>query len=60
MKKGKVNKVLSMVILVIGVVLIVRSLFVPGSDKLTTGMILGLSFVLYGAARLYTAAKRNS
>jgi multisubunit Na+/H+ antiporter MnhB subunit len=46
------TRVLSIAMIVIGVALVVRTL-VAGGGALATGLILGILFVLAGAARLY-------
>jgi hypothetical protein len=46
------TRVLSVAMIVIGVALIVRTL-VAGGGAIATGIVLGILFVLAGAARLY-------
>ena len=46
------TRVLSIAMIVIGVVLIVRTL-AAGGGALATGLVLGILFVLAGVARLY-------
>ena len=46
------TRVLSVAMIVIGVVLIVRTL-AAGGGVLATGLVLGILFVLAGVARLY-------
>ncbi len=46
------TRVLSIAMIVIGVALIVRTL-AGGGGALATGLVLGILFVLAGAARLY-------
>jgi preprotein translocase subunit SecG len=50
--RGPSTALLSIVMVVIGVVLIVRTLS-AGGGALATGMVLGLLFVAAGAGRLY-------
>jgi len=51
------TRVLSLLMVVIGVVLIVRTLSL-GGGALAIGIIFGLLFVAAGAARLYLDLKR--
>jgi multisubunit Na+/H+ antiporter MnhB subunit len=46
------TRVLSIAMILIGLALIVRTL-VAGGGALATGLVLGLLFILAGAARLY-------
>jgi multisubunit Na+/H+ antiporter MnhB subunit len=46
------TRVMSIVMIVIGIALIVRTL-VAGGGALATGIVLGVLFVLAGVARLY-------
>jgi multisubunit Na+/H+ antiporter MnhB subunit len=46
------TQVLSIVMIVIGVALVVRTL-AAGGGALATGLVLGILFVLAGVARLY-------
>jgi multisubunit Na+/H+ antiporter MnhB subunit len=46
------TRILSIAMIVIGVALVVRTL-VAGGGALATGLVLGILFMLAGAARLY-------
>lgn len=50
---SKANKVLSLLILLLGVSLVARSVLAAGGMALTAGMVAGLAFAIYGAVRLY-------
>lgn len=50
------TKLLSALMIVIGVALIVRSLL-AGGGALATGVVLGLLFVFAGAGRLYLRSR---
>lgn len=49
---GSATRTMSVVMIVIGIALIVRTLAAGGS-VIATGIVLGVLFVLAGAARLY-------
>lgn len=50
---SKANKVLSLLILLLGVSLVARSVLAAGGVTLTAGMVAGLAFAIYGGVRLY-------
>lgn len=52
------TRLLSVVMLAIGVALIVRTL-VAGGSALAVGLVLGVLFVAAGAARLYLQARQG-
>ena len=60
MRNGTINKVLSIVIILVGLALVVRSFIMLGAGNISVGLIMGLLFLLYGTVRLYTAAKRRA
>ncbi|MEK7818035.1 MAG: hypothetical protein AAB281_07270 [Actinomycetota bacterium] len=49
----KANKVLSLLILLLGVALVIRSVLAAGGMAFTAGMVAGAAFTIYGAVRLY-------
>jgi multisubunit Na+/H+ antiporter MnhB subunit len=49
---GSATRLMSVVMILIGIALLVRTL-AAGGGALATGVILGLLFILAGAARLY-------
>jgi uncharacterized membrane protein HdeD (DUF308 family) len=52
------TRVMSVLMIVIGVALLVRTL-AAGGGPIATGVILGVLFVLAGAARLYLGLRRR-
>ncbi len=52
------TRVMSVLMIVIGVALLVRTL-VAGGGPIATGVLLGSLFVLAGAARLYLGLRRR-
>ena len=51
------TKVLSSVILVLGVIIVIRTL-AAGGGPASAGVLLGIVFTAIGAARLYLAVRR--
>jgi multisubunit Na+/H+ antiporter MnhB subunit len=51
-------RILSLIMIVIGVVLIVRTL-IAGGGGLAVGVVLGVLFVAAGAARIYLQTRRS-
>jgi multisubunit Na+/H+ antiporter MnhB subunit len=49
---GPATRIMSVLMILIGVALLVRT-FAAGGGAIATGVILGLLFILAGAARLY-------
>ncbi|MEK6536687.1 MAG: hypothetical protein AABZ63_04310 [Actinomycetota bacterium] len=49
----KTKMFLSLLILIIGLAVLVRSVMVAGALSLTAGVVAGLAFIAYGAVRLY-------
>ncbi|MBI5870149.1 MAG: hypothetical protein HZB44_04215 [Actinobacteria bacterium] len=47
------KKLLSLIILLMGIAIFVRSIAVAGTISLTAGVVAGLAFTAYGAVRLY-------
>ena len=47
------KKILSLIILFVGVALVVRSTLVTGPFTLTSGLVAGLAFIAFGAVRYY-------
>jgi hypothetical protein len=47
------KKILSVIILLLGLAILVRSIAVAGTISLTAGVVAGLAFTAYGAVRLY-------
>ena len=47
-----VKKILSVFILITGLALVTRSVMLTG-PALSTGLVAGMAFVIYGAARIY-------
>ncbi len=48
-----VKKAISLLILLIGLAVLVRSVLAAGTLSLTTGVVAGLAFTAFGAVRLY-------
>ncbi len=48
-----VKKAISLLILLIGLAVLVRSVLAAGTLSLTTGVVAGLAFMAFGAVRLY-------
>jgi multisubunit Na+/H+ antiporter MnhB subunit len=51
-------RILSLIMIVIGVVLIVRTL-IAGGGGLAVGVVLGVLFIAAGAARIYLQTRRS-
>jgi hypothetical protein len=51
-------RILSLIMIVIGVVLIVRTL-IAGGGGLAIGVVLGVLFIAAGSARIYLQTKRR-
>lgn len=49
----KANRVLSLLILLLGVALVIRSVLAAGGMAFTAGTVAGAAFTIYGAMRLY-------
>jgi uncharacterized membrane protein HdeD (DUF308 family) len=49
---GPATRVMSVLMILIGIVLLVRTI-TAGGGAIATGMLLGLLFIVAGAARLY-------
>lgn len=47
------KKVLSLIIIIVGVAMVVRSVLVAGPFNITAGLVAGLAFIIYGAVRLH-------
>ena len=47
------KKFLSLIIMLIGLAVIVRTVLVGGGMSMTVGMVVGFAFTAYGAVRLY-------
>ena len=48
-----VKKAISLLILLIGLAVLVRSVLAAGTLSLTTGVVAGVAFAAFGAVRLY-------
>lgn len=44
---------LNLMIMLIGMAVMVRAVAIAGTVSLTTGMVAGVAFAIYGAARLF-------
>lgn len=49
----------SVIILLVGIAITVRSIMVAGTFSLTAGVVAGLAFTAYGAVRLYYSLGRS-
>ena len=53
------KKLLSLVIMLIGLAVLVRTVIVGGGVSLTAGIVVGVAFTAYGAVRLYYTREKS-